>query len=65
MMREGQMKAILCDICKKPKTDYKIQYKAKKKVFCFMGGPAWEDIDICEECLKKIIKAKDQEAANK
>ena len=59
------MKAILCDICKQPKTDYKIQYKAKKKSICFMGGPEWEDIDICEECLKKIIKAKDQEAANK
>ena len=28
---------------------------------------AWckENIDICEECLKKIIKAKDQEVANK
>ncbi len=58
------MKAILCDICKKPKTDFKIQYKAKKKHFTPWFGTFWEDIDICEECLNKIIKAKEQEAAD-
>jgi hypothetical protein len=60
------MKAVLCDICKQPKTDYKIQYKAEKKAYShIMFGTVWEDIDICEECLKKIIKAKDREAADK
>lgn len=59
------MKAILCDICKRPKTKYKIRYKAKKKHFIAWIGTVWEDIDICEECLNKIIKAKDQEVSNK
>ena len=58
------MKAILCDICKKPKTDFKIRYKAEKKCYISWIGPVWEDIDICKECLNKIIKAKDQEAAD-
>lgn len=58
------MKAILCDICKKPKANFKIQYKAKKKHSSPWVGTFWEDIDICEECLKKIIKAKAQEAAD-
>lgn len=56
------MKAILCDICKQPKTDYKIRYKAKKKYIGDWVGGYWEDIDICEKCMNKIIKAKDQEA---
>lgn len=46
------------------KQTIKYNIEQRKKVFCFMVGPAWEDIDICEECLKKIIKAKDQEAAD-
>lgn len=52
----------VCDICKKNKPDAKIKYKYKAKRFrwsWFEGG--WEKIELCQECLDKIIKSESED----
>lgn len=43
------MKKELCDICKKNFPDAKIKYKYKAK------KTGWNRIEICQECLDKIV----------
>jgi hypothetical protein len=48
----------VCDICKKNDPDAKIKYKYKAKRFWWLGHEGgWEQIELCQECLDKIIKA--------
>ena len=49
----------VCDICQKNYPKVKIKYKIKAK----RNWPLydmWEKIDVCEECLNKIIVAKEE-----
>ena len=56
------MKIRVCDLCKKNDPDAKIKYKYRAKHFWWLwyeGG--WEKIELCQECLDKIIKAESEE----
>lgn len=51
----------VCDICKKNSVDVKIKYKYKAKRFWeSWHGYEWEKIELCQECLDKIIKAESE-----
>lgn len=55
------MKVHVCDLCKKNYPDLKIKYKAKRSwVLWYESG--WDRIELCNECLDKIIKAKSEES---
>lgn len=50
------MKQRVCDLCKKRYPDARIKYKYKAKrrwVSWYEDG--WNRIELCENCLKKII----------
>lgn len=52
----------VCGLCKKNSPDVKIKYKYKAKRFWYSwyeGG--WERIELCQECLDKIIKEESEE----
>ena len=52
----------ICDLCKKNSPDAKIKYKYRAKRFWwswYEGG--WEKIELCQECLDKIIKQKEKD----
>ena len=52
----------VCDLCKKNYPDAKIKYKYKAKRFwCLWYEGGWERIELCQECLDKIIKAESEE----
>lgn len=52
----------VCDICKKNKPDAKIKYKYKAKHVRYLWFECgWEKIELCQECLDKIIKAESEE----
>lgn len=57
------MKVILCDICKNriigDDGDIKIKYRAKRKWYSWYED-GWDKIDICANCLNKIISAKER-----
>lgn len=56
------MKLHVCDLCQKRYPDAKIKYKYKAKHFWWLwheGG--WERIELCQQCLEKIIKAESEE----
>ncbi len=61
------MKATICDICKERiigcTGDIKIKYRAKRK-WCLWHEDGWVRIDICANCLDKIISAKERSDAN-
>ena len=50
------MKIRICDLCRKNYPDAKIKYKAKKEIFSLCESH-WVKIELCEECLDKIINA--------
>ena len=51
------MKVNMCDICKKNYPDIKIKYKYKAKAWSSLGGEGcWNRIELCQECLDKIVK---------
>jgi len=47
----------MCDICKKNYPDVKIKYKYKAKKWSSWGEEGWSRIELCQECLDKIINA--------
>lgn len=53
----------VCDICQKNSPRVQIKYKCKAKRFYMLAldSYGWERIDICQDCLGKIIKAKEEE----
>lgn len=55
------MEIQVCDLCKKnlPNTVIKYKYKAKCFRYWYVYDP-WKKIELCEECLDKIIKAKEE-----
>lgn len=57
-------KVIYCDICKNKiigdDGDVRIKYHAKMRWWLWYEG-GWKRIDICAECLDKIISAKEDE----
>lgn len=56
------MRLHVCDICKKNSPDAKIKYKYKAKRFwCLWWENGWEKIELCQECLDKIINAESEE----
>ena len=56
----------VCDICKKNVPDAKIKYKYRaKKVWYLWHESGWEKIELCQECLDKIIEADKVESENK
>ena len=57
------MKLQVCDICKKNDPDAKIKYKYRAKRFWWSWDECgWEKIELCQECLDKIIKAESEVA---
>lgn len=56
-------KVIFCDICMDrilgDDGDIRIKYKAKKRWYSWYEG-GWSRIDICANCLDKIISAKEE-----
>ena len=48
----------VCDICKKntPNTRIKYKYKAKKFWYSWYNN-GWKRIELCQDCLDKIIQA--------
>lgn len=55
------MNVRVCDICKKNYPDAKIKYKYRAKRFwCLWYEDGWERIEICQECLDKIIQTKSE-----
>ena len=51
----------VCDLCKKKSPDAKIKYKYRAKRFwCLWYECGWEKIELCQECLDKIIKAESE-----
>lgn len=55
------MKIRICDLCKKnyPNAKIKYKYRAVQERFWFCGVN-WEKIELCQECLDKIIKAESE-----
>lgn len=54
------MKMIMrvCDICKHNPPDAKIKYKYRaKKAWYSWYERRWEKIELCQDCLDKIIEA--------
>ena len=53
------MKIHVCDICKHNSPDAKIKYKYRAKRFwsSWYEGE-WERIELCQDCLDKIIRAR-------
>jgi len=49
----------VCDICQKnyPRVHIKHNIKAKRFYVLTWG---WDKIDVCQDCLDKIIKAKEE-----
>lgn len=55
------MKIHVCDICKCNYPDAKIKYKYRaKKAWCSWYEQGWDKIELCQDCLNKIIKAKSE-----
>ena len=56
-------KVIFCDICMDrilcEDGDIRIKYKAKKR-WDLLYESGWNKIDICANCLNKIISAKEE-----
>lgn len=51
----------VCDICRKNEPTHKIKYKAEKRIFSFDGSMSmWTKIDICDECLRKIVNVAEE-----
>lgn len=52
------MKMHVCDICKHNPPDAKIKYKYRaKEVWYSWTEKAWVRIELCQDCLDKIIEA--------
>ena len=56
------MKLEVCDLCRKNSPDAKIKYKYKAKKFFnyvpWLESGGWIKIELCQECLDKIIEGK-------
>ena len=51
----------VCDICKHNQPDAKIKYKYRaKKAWCSWWENGWDKIELCQDCLDKIIKAESE-----
>lgn len=56
-----KIKMHVCDICQRNQPDAKIKYKYRgKKVWYSLYEHGWEKIELCQDCLDKIIKAKSE-----
>lgn len=52
------MKIHVCDICKRNQPDAKIKYKYRaKKAWSLWCESGWDKIELCQDCLEKIIEA--------
>lgn len=48
----------VCDICNQNQPDAKIKYKYRaEKAWHLWWEDGWEKIELCQDCLDKIIKA--------
>lgn len=61
-------KVIFCDICKNrligDSGDIRIKYRAKRKWYLWFES-GWDRIDICADCLDRIISAKEESEGDK
>ena len=54
------MKKRVCDLCEERSPDAKIKYRYKAKRRWFLWyEEGWDRIELCQECLEKIINAKE------
>ena len=54
------MKKRVCDLCEERTPDAKIKYRYKAKRRWFLWyEEGWNRIELCEDCLMKIINAKE------
>ena len=52
----------VCDVCQKELVRVKIKYKYKaKKFWMSYGSCGWEKMELCNDCLNKIIRSKSKE----
>lgn len=52
------MKGVESDKYKHNKADVKIKYKYRaKKAWYSLSGSGWDEIELCQDCLDKIIEA--------
>ena len=49
----------VCDICEHNPPTFKMNYKAEQLRRVDLGVSKWKKIELCNECLNKIIKAKE------
>ena len=54
------MRITVCDICKQKYPDAKIKYKYRGKKWD-KRFEQWRRIELCQDCLDKMIKEKDGE----
>lgn len=53
-----KIKKHVCDICKRNRPDAKIKYKYRAKKLCRLCWEyAWIKIELCQDCIDKIIEA--------
>lgn len=56
----------VCDICKHNQPDAKIKYKYRaKEAWMSWYDNGWKKIELCQDCLDKIIEADKAESENK
>lgn len=52
----------VCDLCKRNQPDAKIKYKYRaKKAWSSWCDNGWDRIELCQDCLDKIIQAEKEE----
>ncbi len=49
------MEKIMCDICEKNEATKKYKCKKREKMWNREGWRDWKQLDICEDCAKKIL----------
>lgn len=51
------MKVHICDLCNEKPPNANIKYKYRARRFsCWGSDVQWERLELCEDCLNRIIK---------
>ena len=51
----------VCDLCGKPLQEIGREYKIKKRWYSWPADSGWETIDAHDECVKKLLNARDDQ----
>ena len=57
------MLVMLCDLCGKPIDEGRRHFKVKERRFSW-GDSWWEEIDVHDECVKKLLEGVKQKEAD-